>query len=74
MIKKDQLVKVLCNKWGCNWVRQKSFDITREVGGQTYHASLKSRDPSGFKEDEVRKILTDLKFNSAQITQIMKQL
>lgn len=25
MIKKDKLVKVLCNKWGCNWVRQKKY-------------------------------------------------
>lgn len=74
MIKKDKLVKVLCNKWGCNWVRQKSMDITREVGGKTYHASLKSRDPSGFKEDEIRDILLDLKFTQAQITQIMNQL
>lgn len=50
------------------------MDIPREVGEKTYHASLKSCDPSGFKEDEVRDILLDLKFTRAQITQIMNQL
>lgn len=67
MVKKKEVVTYLCNKMGCNWNAQKPNDITRG----THHASLISRDPSGFKKDEVRKIAETLQFSGAQVNSIL---
>lgn len=73
MVRRQDFERYLCRNYGCRLVRQTDVSVQRTVGGQTYTATFGNHSRQQIHRGEAQRLLLDLNFTSAQISQILNE-
>lgn len=73
MISRDDFEDYLCRHCGCRRIRQRDLALQHTVEGRTYTATFGNHSRQQIHRGEAQRLLLDLHFTSAQISQILNQ-